>query len=110
MSSGLAIALERPFRGLRYFDEADAHLFFGRDQQIDELLTTLRRSRFVAVIGSSGCGKSSLVRAGLVPGLRAGFLVEAGGDWRVIVTRPGNAPIANLAGASSRISRSRMRR
>ena len=91
--------VERPFRGLRYFDEPDSHLFFGRDEQIDDLVASLRRSRFVAVIGSSGSGKSSLVRAGLVPGLRAGYFVEAGGDWRVVVTRPGNAPIDNL-GAS----------
>jgi WD40 repeat protein len=95
--SATTAGVERPFRGLRYFDEADAHLFFGRDAQVDDLLRTLRRTRFVAVVGGSGSGKSSLVRAGLIPGLRAGFFVEAGGDWRVAVTRPGNAPVAGLA-------------
>ena len=53
-----------PFPGLRPFGSEEDHLFFGREQITDQLLMRLRKTRFLAVIGSSGCGKSSLVRAG----------------------------------------------
>ena len=75
------------------------HLFFGRDDQIYELLSRLRRRRFTAVVGSSGTGKSSLVRAGLLPALESGFMVEEPGGWRIAVMRPGENPIAALAAA-----------
>ena len=54
-------------------------------------------NRFVAVIGASGSGKSSLMYCGLVPILHGGFITEAGSDWQVITTRPGNDPVGNLA-------------
>ena len=72
-----------PFPGLRPFEFHENHLFFGRDTQTDELLRRLRLNRFVAVIGSSGSGKSSLVRAGLLPDLYGGFMVKAGSSWRI---------------------------
>jgi len=56
--------VQNPYPGLRPFETEEAHLFFGRDQQIAELVARLQRSRFVAVVGVSGGGKSSLVRAG----------------------------------------------
>lgn len=86
-----------PFVGLRPFNEEDAILFFGRSDQVDELLERLHRSRFVAVLGSSGSGKSSLVRAGLVPALRGGFLVEDRDAWDVVTMKPGQQPVASLA-------------
>jgi GH25 family lysozyme M1 (1,4-beta-N-acetylmuramidase) len=89
--------LEIPFLGLHYFDEEHEQLFFGRDQQLRDLLAKLADSRFVTVIGSSGTGKSSLARAGLVPALRAGFFTAAGVNWRIVKTRPGSSPICNLA-------------
>jgi WD40 repeat protein len=89
--------VEAPFLGLRYFDEEHAHLFFGRDVQVNDILDKLRRSRLVTVMGSSGSGKSSLVRAGVVPRLKAGLLGEAGPRWRIAKTRPGSSPIASLA-------------
>jgi hypothetical protein len=61
-----------PFRGLQVFEAEDAWLFFGRDEETDDLLARLRRSPVLTVIGNSGCGKSSLIRAGLIPALRAG--------------------------------------
>ena len=88
---------EAPFLGLRYFDEEHAHLFFGRDVQINDILGKLRRSRLVTVMGSSGSGKSSLVRAGVIPRLKAGLLGESGPSWRVAKMRPGSSPIASLA-------------
>ena len=60
-----------PYKGLRAFGEADAADFFGRDDVARALHDTLSRRRFVAVVGPSGSGKSSLVHAGLVPLLRA---------------------------------------
>jgi hypothetical protein len=94
--------LLNPFPGLRPFEGDEAHLFFGRDGQSDELLRRLRLNRFVAVVGTSGSGKSSLVRAGLLPSLYGGFMVQAGSSWRVAMMRPGNHPIGNLAEALSR--------
>lgn len=88
-----------PFRGLRPFDLDESFLFFGRDGQSDELLRKLGRTRFVAIIGSSGSGKSSLLRAGLLPGLLGGFLAPAGANWRIAIFRPGSNPIRNLAEA-----------
>jgi tetratricopeptide (TPR) repeat protein len=88
-----------PFVGLRPFEEREAHLFFGRDGQSDEIVRRLARKRFVAVVGVSGSGKSSLVRAGLFPGLRGGFMAAAGSHWRIACLRPGSAPLASLADA-----------
>ena len=88
-----------PFPGLRPFRTHETHLFFGREGQIDEVLAKLERNKFVAVLGTSGSGKSSLMYCGLIPNLQGGFMTSAGANWRVIVTRPGVAPIANLSDA-----------
>lgn len=89
----------QPYPGLRPFEADEVDVFFGREQQIDQLLDRLDRSRLLAVVGSSGCGKSSLVRAGLIPALETGFLASAGARWRVAEMRPGNEPLRRLAGA-----------
>lgn len=86
-----------PFPGLRPFNMEESHLFFGRQGQSDEVLHLLSRNRFVAVIGGSGSGKSSLMYCGLAPILYGGFITEAGSSWRIVATRPGNGPINNLA-------------
>ncbi|MCB9232719.1 MAG: hypothetical protein H6581_13695 [Bacteroidia bacterium] len=91
--------LANPFPGLRPFRLQENSLFFGREEQTDALLEQLSSNRFVAVIGSSGSGKSSLVRAGLIPLLQGGFMTEVGSHWRVVITRPGGGPIDNLAAA-----------
>jgi WD40 repeat protein len=88
--------MKNPYPGLRPFEEGESDLFFGRESQTDELLRRLGRSRFVAVVGTSGSGKSSLVRAGLLPALRGGSLVAAGSHWRIAVLRPGGDPINSL--------------
>ncbi len=88
-----------PYPGLRPFQQDEAHLFFGRDQQVADLLRRLGNSRFVAILGPSGCGKSSLVRAGLLPTLEGGFMLRAGTYWRFAVMRPGSRPIHRLAAA-----------
>ena len=89
--------LFNPFPGLRPFGTDEAHLFFGREGQSTELLRLLREHRFLAVLGPSGSGKSSLVRAGLLPSLYGGFMRAAGSDWRIAVMRPGSDPISRLA-------------
>ena len=88
-----------PFPGLRPFELDEEHLFFGREGQADELLVRLSRTHFLGVVGTSGSGKSSLVRAGLLPSLYSGFLADASSGWRVAILRPGNAPMRNLAEA-----------
>jgi hypothetical protein len=88
-----------PFPGLRPFEFQESHLFFGRDGQIEKLLDKLTRTRFLAVVGTSGSGKSSLARAGMMPALRGGIMTGAGSNWRIAVMRPSNDPIGNLARA-----------
>jgi len=92
-------AAPNPFVGLRPFERADSLYYFGRDTQIQALLTSLHRSRFLAVVGSSGCGKSSLIRAGLIPALEAGFLVRDRDRWRIATCKPGESPLPRLAAA-----------
>ncbi|MDT7777931.1 MAG: hypothetical protein QOC99_443 [Acidobacteriota bacterium] len=90
-----------PFPGLRPFEPDETYLFFGRDGQSEELIRRLKRTRFLAVVGTSGSGKSSLVRAGLLPALQGGMMTSAGSDWRIATLRPGDNPIGNLAAALS---------
>lgn len=89
---------ECPWRGLQAFDERHAAQFTGREADVSQLVERLRDRRFLAVVGPSGSGKSSLVRAGLVPALRVG---AAAGDARrpVVVMRPGADPTVALAQA-----------
>lgn len=88
-----------PFPGLRPFQEGEEHLFFGRESQTDALIDKLRQTRFLAVIGSSGSGKSSLVNCGLLTALRGGIMAEAGTVWRIASCRPSGHPIRSLASA-----------
>ena len=89
-----------PFPGLRPFGIEEDYLFFGREEQVTELLALLREHRFVAVVGTSGSGKSSLVRAGLLPALHGGTLTKAGSSWEVVVMRPGEELIDPDTGLS----------
>jgi hypothetical protein len=86
-----------PFPGLRPFETDEYRLFFGREGQSDALITRLQRARFLGVVGTSGSGKSSLVRAGLLPALRGGMMAGAGSGWRISIMRPGSDPFGNLA-------------
>ncbi|MEZ4594676.1 MAG: hypothetical protein R3D55_26555 [Chloroflexota bacterium] len=81
-----------PFMGLKYFDAADANLFFGRETLTAELADHLQTSNFLAVVGASGSGKSSLVRAGLVPALQ-----NAQPGLKVHVFTPTDHPLEALA-------------
>jgi hypothetical protein len=92
-------ARSNPFPGLRPFEVDESHLFFGRSGQSQQLIAKLSATRFLAVVGTSGSGKSSLARAGLLPALYGGFMTGAGSAWRVAIMRPGADAIGNLARA-----------
>jgi WD40 repeat protein/type II secretory pathway predicted ATPase ExeA len=92
-----------PYKGLRAFEEADAVDFFGRSALIERLLARLEAGRFLAVIGPSGSGKSSLVKAGLVPALRRRSQYQADA-WYIAQMTPGAHPLQQLQEALSRIA------
>ena len=83
-----SLPFPNPFVGLRPFKTEESLLFFGRNEQTIELLQRLYKTRFLAVVGSSGCGKSSLIRAGLIPKLKAGFLIEDRDRWLTATMKP----------------------
>ena len=91
MTSGTVLT-QSPYPGLRPFEEVDAPLFFGRREQTIELLRRLEEHRFVGVVGLSGSGKSSLVRAGLIPALRA----DDRHRWHIALMRPSADPAGQL--------------
>src|SRR5207302_10394868 len=81
-----------PYPGLVAFQENEADRFFGRGRDVLQVLSRLRESPLAAVIGPSGVGKSSFVRAGVIPGLKA-----SGERWEAFVLRPGRQPLQSLA-------------
>lgn len=84
-----------PYKGLAYFMEKDKDFFFGRDDISNSLVKRLQNTRFLALIGASGSGKSSLLRAGIIPRLRMR-------NWRIHVISPGAHPLAALANSLTR--------
>lgn len=107
MPTTTKLSADRPFPGLRPFEYEDRHYFCGREEQSLALFNLLDLSRFVAVVGSSGSGKSSLVNAGLLSLLEQETLETEGREredggaggrkWRWVRFRPGNAPVSQLA-------------
>ena len=89
--------LRNPYKGLHAFLESDADDFFGREQLVADLVERVVAERFLAVVGPSGSGKSSVVLAGLVPGIRAR-------GWQVAVMAPGAYPLEELEAALLRIA------
>lgn len=88
-----------PFVGLRPFESEESLLFFGRQNETLELLQRLHQFHFVAVTGGSGSGKSSIIKAGLIPRLKAGYLVNDSDHWAIVSMKPGQSPMCNLAEA-----------
>lgn len=95
-----------PYKGLESFDVEDAHLFFGREQLTARLLSRLQNTRLLVVVGASGSGKSSLVRAGLVPALKSParslsadhLSVKEDWNWQVGIMTPTAHPLQALSG------------
>jgi WD40 repeat protein/DNA-binding SARP family transcriptional activator len=90
-----------PYKGLARFEQADRELFFGRERLVAELVTHLVAPGLLGVVGPSGSGKSSLVRAGLLPTLADGVL-PGSAHWTLAVMRPGEHPLGELARAAHR--------
>ena len=92
-----------PYPGLRPFQPDESEYFYGRDVEVDQVMTRLRDRRFVAVIGGSGSGKSSLVLAGAIARLRSFAIKDAGDFWAPVVATPGtnhvegDSPVRRLA-------------
>jgi WD40 repeat protein len=84
-----------PFRGLASFEPVDAEYFFGRERLVAELVARLVGAGFLGIVGPSGSGKSSVLRAGLLPALAGGVLPGSGG-WRRLLMRPGERPLDEL--------------
>lgn len=87
-----------PFPGLRSFREDDANIFFGRGRETDALIKQVSENAFVAVVGASGSGKSSLVRAGLIARLRQGA-IEGSQTWDIVDFTPGDHAFKSLTNA-----------
>lgn len=103
----MPVELRNPYKGLRPFKEADAKDFFGREALTEHLIARLAEvhelSRFLAIVGPSGSGKSSVVQAGLVPALRNGAL-PGSQDWFVTEIVPGSRPFDELEVALLRVA------
>lgn len=95
-----------PYRGLQYFDESHAEFFFGRDADSQRLIEKIKTSKFLAVVGPSGSGKSSLVRAGLLPLIRQGTVLNSQ-NWDIRTIAPGAHPLTALASQILRLVDSR---
>jgi len=87
-----------PYKGLARFETNDAEFFFGREQVVAEAIGHLVGGRFLALVGASGSGKSSLLRAGVLHALKSGAL-PGSGEWGYSVMRPGEHPVAAMAQA-----------
>jgi WD40 repeat protein len=93
-----------PYKGLATFDAADAEYFFGREQLVAELVARLVGAPLLAVVGPSGSGKSSVLRAGLLPAL-AGGVLPGSANWTQALIRPGEHPMRTLTRATRRLAR-----
>lgn len=101
------VDVDNPYKGLRAFQEADADQFFGRSALTERLLDRLSEpsddARFLAVVGPSGSGKSSVVKAGLLPAIRRGRLRNSE-NWFIVEMFPGISPFAELESALMRVA------
>src|SRR4029079_5364609 len=88
--------LVQPYPGLRSCWPRESDLFFGRERHNKQLLDAMSRRRVIAVLGGSGSGKSSLVRAGVMPRLNAALVEPAAGAWYPVEFRPAEAPSLQL--------------
>ena len=96
-------AARNPYRGLEAFEQADADDFFGREHAVAEMVDVLETEHLLVVVGPSGIGKSSVVKAGLVPALRRGA-VTGSESWLVTEMTPGRAPFDQLTAALERVA------
>lgn len=88
-----------PYKGLEFFDlnNNDFQYFFGRERLTDQLLDRVRTNNFIALVGASGSGKSSVLRAGLLHQIQLGQRITGSNQWRIRITCPDRNPMQNLA-------------
>ncbi len=96
-------AIRNPYKGLRAFQETDRADFFGRDHLIEQIIATTHDHALTAVVGPSGSGKSSVVKAGLLPAVRSGALTSSR-DWLIADMFPGSYPFEELGAALMRVA------
>lgn len=90
---------KNPFHGIRPYTSAEDKLFFGRDSVSNEVLELLQDNRFVALVGASASGKTSLIQSGIIPAL----LTQEQHEWVPVVVRPGTKPVENLIRSFQRV-------
>lgn len=100
--SSISEVSTNPFPGLRAFKDSESDLFFGREEHVLDVLQKLEQNHFVAVVGTSGTGKSSLIKAGVLPSITKGIGTKQRVDWTVVSTNPGSAPLENMVDALSK--------
>ena len=86
-----------PFLGIKPYSENESDLFYGREEEVENLLLILQKNKLLTISGDAGSGKTSLIKAGLIPRLKAGFIGQSGKDWSVAYFRPGINPLSNFA-------------
>jgi len=102
-TSTQSIETTNPFPGLRPFRVEESQLYFGREDQVEEVLSRLIENRFVAVLGTSGVGKSSFIFCGLLPILQKGYPTAYSSDWEIYSFNPGTySPIQSMRNALSK--------
>lgn len=94
-----ATAVDNPFIGLKPFSKEEKATFFGRTKEVREVLRKLKSTRFLAIVGASGSGKTSMIKAGIIPELEDGFEGQGGTKWGIATFTPGRNPIGNMATA-----------
>lgn len=85
-----------PFPGIRSFELHEAHLFYGREKQVDKIVSVLADTHFLALIGFSGSGKSSLIKAGVIPAILDGKINQKK-DWTITFLKPGDRAFNSFA-------------
>ena len=98
-----------PYKGLARFETSDAEFYFGREQTVARAVGRLVEGRFLALVGASGSGKSSLLRAGVLHALRSGAIPGSRG-WTYVSIRPGSHPLRSFEDAIGRPPRDQARR
>ncbi|MBL7814828.1 MAG: caspase family protein [Saprospiraceae bacterium] len=87
---------QNPYKGLKSYDYSDSGVYFGRQQAVEDLFERARNSHFVVLTGASGTGKSSLVKAGLLPKMYKAGMIQQPSELKMPIIRPGKAPSVSL--------------
>ena len=95
----MKLSTTNPFIGLRPYQAEHENDFFGREQEVENLLSVLQKNKIAVLTGDLGSGKTSLIQAGLIPKLLRGFTGQTSNEWSIAFFRPGISPLKNLSHA-----------